>query len=125
MRKQYHIREVNGETLIWDVDKLVKISEHYLPKEVMIESIDDIDKNFWFQGKDDVPSVREIAKHLEYAEKTSFKYPVILSSDGGVMDGMHRILKALMKGKETIKVVQFLEDPEPDHKNVPLKSLDY
>lgn len=69
MRKQYHIREVNGDTLAWDVDKLVKISEHYLPKEVMIESIDDIDKNFWFQGKDDVPSVREIAKHIEYAEK--------------------------------------------------------
>lgn len=125
MRKQYHIREVNGDTLIWDVDKLVKISEHYLPKEVMIESIDDIDKNFWFQGNNDVPSAREIAKHIEYAEKTSFKYPVILSSDGSVMDGMHRILKALMKGKETIKVVQFLEDPEPDHKNVDLKDLDY
>jgi len=38
---------------------------------------------------------------------------------------MHRILKAIMKGKETIKVVQFLEDPEPDHKNKSLKELKY
>ena len=104
MRKQYHIREVDGDTLIWDVDKLVKISEHYLPKEVMIESIDDIDNNFWFQNKDDVPSARAIAKHIEYAEKTSFKYPVILSSDGRVMDGMHRILKALMKGPQLLVI---------------------
>lgn len=125
MRKQYHIRKVNGDTHIWDVDKLVKLSEHYLPKEVMLESIDELDTNYWFQSSEDVPSVRNIADHIEFAKKTSFKYPVILSSDGKVMDGMHRILKALMTGKETIKVIQFLEDPEPDHVNVPLKDLDY
>ncbi|MEO9885305.1 MAG: hypothetical protein ABJR05_06845 [Balneola sp.] len=125
MRKQYHIRKVGDDTLIWDVDKLIKLSEHYLPKVVMLESIDELDENFWFKDKDDVPSVREIAKHIDYAKKTSFKYPVILSSDGRVMDGMHRILKALMSGKETIKVIQFLEDPEPDHKNVALKDLKY
>jgi hypothetical protein len=122
MKKKYHIRNVGGDTLIWEVDKLVKLSEHYLPKEILIESLDEIDENYWFNG-DDIPSAREIAKHIEYAKKTSFKYPVILSSDGRVMEGMHRILKALMSGKDTIKAVQFLEDPEPDHKNVPLKKL--
>lgn len=123
MKKKYYVRKVNGETHIWDVDKLVKLSEHYLPKEVMLESLDELDSNYWFQNGEDVPSVRKIANHIEFAEKTSFKYPVILSSDGKVMDGMHRILKALMKGKETIKVIQFLEDPKPDHIDVPLKDL--
>jgi len=123
MKNKYYSRKVNGETLIWEVDKLVKLSEHYLPKEIMIESIDELDENYWFQEDEDKPSVREIAKHIEYAKKTSFKYPVILSSDGKVMDGMHRILKALMTGKETIKVIQFLEDPEPDHKNKKLSKL--
>ncbi len=123
MRKQYHIREVNGDKHIWDVDKLVKLAEHYLPKEIMLESIDELDENYWFQHNDDVPSVRKIAEHVDLAKKANFKYPVILSSDGRVMDGMHRILKALMKGKETIKVVQFLEDPEPDYVNEKLSKL--
>jgi hypothetical protein len=30
------------------------------------------------------------------------------------MDGMHRACKAFIEGKETIKVVQFINDPEPD-----------
>jgi hypothetical protein len=123
MKKKYYTREVNGDTLIWDVDKLVKLSEHYLPKEVMLESIDELDENYWFQDKKEIPSVREIANHIDYADKTSLKYPVILSSDGKVMEGMHRVLKALMKGKDTIKIVQFLEDPEPDYKNKKLNKL--
>jgi len=125
MRKQYYFRKVDNDTHIWDVDKLVKIAEHYLPKEIMLESIDELDENYWFQNNGDEPSVRGISKHIELAKKTSFKYPVILSSDGKVMDGMHRILKALMKGKETIKVIQFLEDPEPDFINVDPKDLEY
>ena len=123
MKKKYFARKVNGDTLIWEVDRLVKLSEHYLPKEIMLESIDELDENYWFQDKEDVPSARVIATHIDFANKTSFKYPEILSSDGRVMDGMHRILKALMRGKDTIKVIQFLEDPEPDHKNVALKDL--
>jgi hypothetical protein len=30
------------------------------------------------------------------------------------MDGMHRICKAYLLGMETIQVVQFSQDPEPD-----------
>lgn len=123
MKKKYYARKIEGDTLIWEVDRLVKLSEHYLPKEIMVESIDEIDENYWFIEKGEIPSAREISKHIDFADKTSFKYPVILSSDGKVMDGMHRILKALMKGKDTIKVVQFLEDPEPDYKNKKLSKL--
>ena len=42
-------------------------------------------------------------------------FPIILSADGAVMDGMHRVAKAVRLGREDIDAVQFERDPEPDH----------
>jgi hypothetical protein len=41
------------------------------------------------------------------------------------MDGMHRVCKALIEGRETISAVRFEEDPEPDYINVHPDSLPY
>jgi len=53
------------------------------------------------------------------------KYPIILSKEGRVMDGMHRIIKALLLGHKTIKAVQFKEDLQPDHVDVQEDELPY
>ena len=42
-------------------------------------------------------------------------YPIILDSAGRVMDGMHRVSKALMQGATQIAAVQFEQDPAPDY----------
>lgn len=52
-------------------------------------------------------------------------YPVILAADGRVMDGMHRIAKALAMGLETVDAVQFQKQPEPDYRDVRPKDLPY
>ncbi len=39
--------------------------------------------------------------------------PVIPSADGRVMDGMHRICRALVEGRESVLAVRFEKDPEP------------
>jgi hypothetical protein len=52
-------------------------------------------------------------------------FPVILSSDGRVMDGMHRICKALLQGLDDIEAVRFVEDPEPDYIGVHPDDLPY
>lgn len=39
--------------------------------------------------------------------------PIILDEDGGLMDGRHRLMKAMLIGAETIKAVRFDENPEP------------
>ena len=51
--------------------------------------------------------------------------PIILSSDGRVMDGMHRVAKAALLGHETIPAVQFTSDPEPDFVDVQPEDLPY
>ena len=45
------------------------------------------------------------------------QYPIILGSDGRVMDGLHRIAKALLEGRTTIAAVKFEEPIDPDYHN--------
>jgi hypothetical protein len=43
-------------------------------------------------------------------------YPIILHPEGWVMDGCHRIVRALREGRGTIRAVRFTRDtlPPPD-----------
>ena len=47
-----------------------------------------------------------------------FTFPIILSRDGRVMDGMHRVCKALLLGQRDIEAVRFTQDPAPDYVGV-------
>ena len=64
-------------------------------------------------------------EHARLIEAVDLCYPIILSSEGRVMDGMHRVAKAAMLGHVTIDALQFKEDPEPDYIDVPLDELPY
>ena len=68
---------------------------------------------------------RQVAEHARFIDEAELAYPVILSSDGRIMDGMHRVLKALMQGESHIRAVRFLIDPEPDFVGVDPDDLPY
>jgi hypothetical protein len=44
----------------------------------------------------------------------SLEYPIILDDKGCIADGYHRVCKAILEGKETIKAIRLLEMPAPD-----------
>jgi hypothetical protein len=48
-------------------------------------------------------------------DEADLAFPIILAADGRVMDGMHRVSRALRLGLSDIEAVQFREDPPPDH----------
>jgi hypothetical protein len=58
-------------------------------------------------------------------EAVDLSHPIILGFDGRVMDGMHRIAKALLLGRETISAVQFETPLEPDYRNCRPEDLPY
>jgi len=125
MRKQYHFRPTEEGTLIWDVNKLVDLSSELTVKEIELEAVRELDEPYWFGYDDSVPTCRAIAHHVRLIQESNLEHPVILSSDGRVMDGMHRVVKALLKGHKSIQAVQFAEDPEPDYQNVDPGDLPY
>lgn len=50
---------------------------------------------------------------MKLVQQADLKYPIILCSDGRLMDGMHWVIKALLEGHIEIQAVQFENTPEP------------
>ena len=56
---------------------------------------------------------REMVMHIRAVLDADLSHPIILDEDGELMDGRHRIMRALLDGAETIKAVRFDENPSP------------
>ena len=125
MRKQYHFRPSKNGYYAWDVDKLVESSKDFPVILVNLSEIKELDENFWYGGKDDIPTCRSIVEHMQLVNETSLQYPIILSEEGRVMDGMHRVLKAVLNKEESIKAVKFNKTPKPDYEDVYPNELSY
>ncbi len=124
MRQQYHFREVDGKTLIWNVNKLVEWSKDFSVKEVPLTNIKEIDEAFWFK-KEELVTARDFIHHMQLIEATSLDYPILLCHEGKLIDGMHRVVKAILSGHTHIKAVQFTEPISPDYIDKDLDSLPY
>jgi hypothetical protein len=123
MRQQYHSRKVADRNMIWDVHRLVELTRHFPVKEVPLSSISELDESFWF---DQTPATcREVALHARLIAQTDLVRPIILSAEGRVMDGMHRVCKALLENRSTIAAVQFDQNPEPDYIDADIDALPY
>lgn len=111
MRKQYNLWPwpTDGPTDAWDVDRLVEMTRDFPVKQVSLASIWQLDAPHWGEF-----TPRDLAVHVRLLRDTDLAYPIILSADGRVMDGMHRVVKALMQGDTTVAAVQFEVQPEPD-----------
>ncbi|SRR5258706_5517422 len=126
LRKQFHFRPSTHGYFAWDVDRLIQLSKSLPVQKMDLNKIRELDEPYWYGNpKKDVPTVRSIFEHIQLAMESDLSFPIILSSDGRVMDGMHRVIKALMNGDKIINAVQFEIDPKPDHLNVHPEQLDY
>ncbi|EKD76735.1 MAG: hypothetical protein ACD_43C00009G0014 [uncultured bacterium] len=125
MRKQYHFQPSKNGFYAWDVDKLVEKSKNLPQISVKLDDIKELDENFWYQGSDVKPTCRSIIDHLRLIHEADLKYPIILFKNGKVMDGMHRVAKALISGRKEISAVKFVEDPPPDYEDVFPDDLPY
>ena len=125
MRKQYHLRPKQNGFDAWDIDKLIEASKTFPVVSVNLDDIKDLDENFWYNGDNDVPSGRSIAHHVQLIHEADLSYPVILAEGNRVMDGMHRIIKALTLGHKTIDAVIFESTPPPDFIDILENDLSY
>lgn len=57
---------------------------------------------------------REMAEKTRHIMDANLEYPTIFSARGWLMDGSHRIMKALALGHTEIKAIRFPHDPPPD-----------
>lgn len=125
MRKQYHTRSIGSDTYVWDVHKLIRAAKGLPVLKVPVSDIAEIDENWWYQEPGALPTPRSFAHHMAAVEKTDLTYPIILCAEGRLMDGMHRMVKALIENRDQILAARFPITPAPDFKNVSLDDLPY
>jgi len=125
MRKQYHHRMVGADSHVWDVHKLVRAARALPVVDVPLTQIAELDENWWYQDPDAIPTPRSFADHLKLVDAADLKYPILLCANGRLMDGMHRVVKAVADGRDTIKAVRFDVTPPPDFINASLDDLPY
>jgi hypothetical protein len=125
LRRQYHFRPAGDHTLIWDVPRLVELARDLPVTQVALSEIRELDEPYWFAATDDEPTCRSIAAHMKQVTAADLTYPVILCADGRIMDGMHRVVKALSEGHQTISARQFVQTPLHDFEDVPPEDLNY
>ncbi len=66
-----------------------------------------------------------MAPHARFIHDADLAFPIILSSDGRIMDRMHRVTKAVMENLTTVLAKRFVTDPEPDYMDVRPDDLPY
>ena len=102
----------------WDLDQ---IWDDSLPLEVFQVKVDTLwdnrySKAWCWQHDGEIINNEFFLHHLERVMAADLSYPIILSEERYILDGVHRLMKAKYLGIENISCVQFETDP-------PAKSL--
>ena len=125
LRPQYHLRDSDRGLLAWDVVALVEKVSELTPVEIRLSDIAELDEPHWFNLEGDLPTCRKIAEHARLIEEADLRYPIIVDHEYRVLDGMHRVCKALNQNLETILAYCLDELPEPDYIGVAASDLPY
>ncbi|WP_303748141.1 hypothetical protein [Stenotrophomonas pigmentata] len=125
MRRQYHFRKSEAGLLAWDVHRLIALSRDLPVSNIALSAVAELDEAYWWDADSPPPTCRQVIEHLQLVEAADLQYPIILCPQGRVMDGMHRVAKALLLGKSDVAAVRLPELPSPDHVGVDPDDLCY
>ena len=91
----------------WSVPRLFELARNLTVMDVPLNHLS-------LYYKYDGLTLREMVTHMKAVNAADLSNPIILDEDGELMDGRHRLMKAMLLGEETIKAVRFDENPTPD-----------
>jgi len=92
----------------WSVARLIQLTKDYKPFKMPIIGL-------YVHYTYDNLTLKDMVSHMIAVNDADLSYPIILDECGILMDGRHRVMKALMLGKKHIKAVRFGNNPSPCH----------
>lgn len=90
----------------WSVARLLELARDLPVMEIPLDHL-----NVYFTY--DKLTAREMVMHMQAVNSADLEHPIILDEDGEIMDGRHRLMKAMLTGAKTVKAVRFDENPSP------------
>ena len=106
-----------NKRLIWYTEKLWELARELPTKRLLVhEVVNQLNNIYWFKTR---PTSWQVATHAKKIYEADLSYPIILSVEGQLMDGAHRVSKAWILELQYIEAVQFEQNPDPDE-TIPL-----
>ena len=96
----------DGE-LTWEVDTLINLINEQKPISVSVDSLPEFNPKSWINHPARFSSITVawIMEHSERILNADLYYPIILTPDGQIADGIHRLAKARWLGLSHINAV--------------------
>lgn len=97
----------DGKGNLFGVAKLIDDTKHLPVFDCPLAALD-LSGEIW-QGC----NMHALAWHVKRVKDADLEVPILLDWEGGIADGRHRVIKALVLGKRTIKARRMTWKPEP------------
>jgi len=112
MRRSCEEPKADGSMRFYRMHQFWELAEGLPIRKVRLSELEGLDEVRWFGGPRNIlPTCRAIAEHARDIYEADLSYPIILSPDGEVLDGSHRMCKALLQGIEELDAVQLTTMP--------------
>lgn len=126
LRPQYHFRKTPTGIDAWLVRRLIELSCELPVSMIDPKSVKELHENHWyFHDPESQPTPASLIEHMQLISGCDLSFPIILDSKGRIMDGMHRVCKAVLENVPVIPAVRFETDPKPDYTNCRPAELPY
>jgi hypothetical protein len=91
---------------------------HVLAKDLPVQEMPLSALNIYGLGPNIQDSMIDFVGHMRMVMEADLTFPIILDDTGDLMDGRHRVAKALLERLPTIKYVRFPVTPPPNFEGV-------
>lgn len=105
---------IGGARHYWSTTRLWQLSETLPIKELPLAMFGDLMKESSWFGRFERPTLENFIRHFQRVRDADLSFPIILSAETWLMDGLHRIAKAKLEDHRTILAKQFPVNPPPD-----------
>ena len=89
----------------YNIHAAVTLARDIEEKELLIEDM------YIGYGSPCSDSLRSFLEHYKMVDDADLSYPILLNEDGCIIDGRHRLAKAILIECKTIKAKRFKKDP--------------
>lgn len=105
----------DGSVPFWRMPTIWATADGKAQTIVRLDDLNILDEVVWFGGPKDVrPTVRRVAERARDILAADLSYPIIMTAQGEILDGAHRIARAYLQGLHTLPAVVVDDWPEPD-----------
>jgi len=111
-RRSCEAPQADGSMRFYRMSQFWELTEGLPVERVRLSELDGLDEVRWFGGPHNIlPTCRAIAEHARDIYEADLSYPIILSPDGEVLDGSHRMCKAYLQGIDELDAVRLKSMP--------------